>query len=273
MQLKSAGFRAIELDPRSLSGSESHHYEQEVTWAGFIQSIHDLDHSQPAYARQVRVEAAIGAFNVIRKIDFILVLWDNEIPKLRIIECKASRRDRTYHRIQVALYRMIIQRLMQDAPLYCGEIAIDPQDIECVVARIDENTNVAQDILDLAALENLDQERDDIERLLAQNGRLMQIAESNIQDLEYQINEKCNTCVFNVYCLPDSGIRHRLELLGIEPSVVRALNDAGISDIDRLADLDLEGMVADRIRRQPGFSENLEILRRKARTRLRTLRR
>lgn len=271
LQLKSAGFRAIELDPRSLSGSESHHDEQEVTWAGFIQSIHDLDHSQPAYARQVRVEAAIGAFNIIGKIDFILVLWDNEIPKLRIIECKASRRDRTYHRIQVALYRMIIQRLMQDAPLYCGEIAIDPQDIECVVARIDENTNVAQDILDLAALENLDQERDDIERLLAQNGRLMQIAQSNIQDLEYQINEKCNTCVFNVYCLPDSGIRHRLELLGIEPSVVRALNDAGISDIDRLADLDLEGMVADRIRRQPGFSENLEILRRKARTRLRTL--
>ena len=99
----------------------------------------------------------------------------------------------------------------------------------------------------------------------------MQIAQQDIQDLEYQINEKCNTCVFNVYCLPDSGIRHRLELLGIEPSVVRALKKVGILDIDQLADFDLEGTLADRIRRQPGFSENLEILRLKARVRLRTL--
>ena len=271
-QLNSAGFNSIVFNSQSLSfNGPTLDDEQGATWEDFARSIQDLDINQPAYARQVKIEAAIGTFNVVGKIDFILVLWENGLPKLRIIECKASRRDRTYHRIQVVLYRMIVQRLMEDAALYAGEIAIDPQTIECVVARIDENTNGVQDILALNPLESLDQEREDIERLLAEDGRLMQIAQQDIQDLEYQINEKCNTCVFNVYCLPDSGIRHRLELLGIEPSVVRALKKVGILDIDQLADFDLEGTLADRIRRQPGFSENLEILRLKARVRLRTL--
>ena len=264
-QLNTAGFINIGNIASTLE------QEQEISWEDFISKVRNLDLNQAAYARQVKVEADIGSFHVVGKIDFILVLWENNNPKLRIIECKASRRDRTYHRIQVVLYRMMVQSLMQDSTLVVSNIYIKPEDIECVVARIDENTNTAQDILALDSLESLDQEREDIERLLGERGRLIQIVHCDIQDLEYQINEKCNTCVFNVYCLPDSGINHRLQLLGIEPSAVRALNEAGISNIFQLANIDLDGDISEHIRRNSGFSENLEILRLMARARLRTL--
>lgn len=271
-QLNEAGFASI--GPKSLGASSdtpSPDEEQEMSWRDFALGIKNLSPNQPAYARQVKVEAVIGSFHVVGKIDFILVLWKNGTPNLRIIECKASRRDRTYHRIQVELYSMIVQSLAGIEPLSIQGRDINPQDIECVIARIDERTNRAQDIVALEPLESLDQEKEDIERLLADNGRLMHINRSDIQDLDYQINEKCNTCVFNIYCLPDSGIRHSLELLGLEPSVVRTLSNAGIMNIDQLADLDLAGEIADHIRRQISFSENLEILKLKARARLHTL--
>ena len=47
----------------------------------------------------------------------MLVLWRNGRPRLRIVECKASRRGKTYHRVQVALYGMMVRRMLQANPL------------------------------------------------------------------------------------------------------------------------------------------------------------
>jgi hypothetical protein len=58
-----------------------------------------------------------------RALDFILIRWSDGLPILRIVEAKASRKDKTYHRIQVALYSMIIRQLLA-APCSFIRIAV-----------------------------------------------------------------------------------------------------------------------------------------------------
>ena len=168
---------------------------------------------------------------------------------------------------------MILRDLMEDEPIaVCGK-EIRSNDVECAVARIDENTNTIQNILALTPLDlgDLGEIEEDVDRLLAKDGRLKRIASTQIHALDYQLNEKCNTYIFNVYCLPESGIRHSLELLGIEPSIARALRSAGIVNLDQLAELDLESAQALHIRSKRGFSKSLEVLKEKAAARLSTL--
>ena len=81
-----------------------------------------ISSGQRAYGREISVEADEGAFQIKGQIDFVLILWEADRPKLRIVECKASRRDRTYHRVQVALYRMLVRQLIQVSPVAIGGV-------------------------------------------------------------------------------------------------------------------------------------------------------
>jgi predicted RecB family nuclease len=182
---------------------------------------------------------------MVGNIDFVLVSWRDGAPRLRLVECKASRRDHTYQHLQVALYRMLVRTLLADNT-----------DVECVVARIDGATNRMMPLatlpaLDLAAIEA------DIEHLLAAGGPLDGIARAELDSLPYQIDSKCDDCRFNVNCLPESARQRRIELLGIEPSAVRALAGAGVTTIDDVACLDPTGAVALQIQATPGFGHSL----------------
>jgi AAA domain/PD-(D/E)XK nuclease superfamily len=244
--------------------------DQATPWESFSQILATVPQGQPAFGREIGVTADLGAFRLKGHIDFVLLVWRGGRPTLRIVECKASRRDRTYHRIQVALYRLMVREVLRLDPLQLAGRALDPQDVECVVARIDESTNESQPILALEPLD-LETEEADIDRLLADDGALLRIVRSDLSTLDYQLNEKCDGCVFNVYCLPESARERRLELLGIEPSTARVLRSAGICSIDDLAAIDQASPEAATIRAQPGFTESLELLQVKAQARTHTL--
>lgn len=245
--------------------------EEHDDWDVFVEQVQALSIGQPAYGREVKVAADLGAFRVEGRIDFMLLLWNGDgSPKLRLVECKASRKDRTYQRVQVTLYLMIVREMMRDRPLHIGGMMVSPDNIECVVARIDETTNESQEIL---ALEPLDTEREeaDLERLLSSDGPLLRIVQSELDAIDYQLDQKCDDCIFAVHCYPESARQRRLELLSIEPSVARIMRGAGIFTIDDLAELDLTGAQAAQVRAEPSFTENLGFLRQKARARRRTL--
>ena len=106
----------------------------------------------PAYGREIEVLGTFGAFDVNGRMDFVLVLWDCGAPRLRIVEAKASRKDRTYHRIQLALYLLVLRQLVEQAPLTIAGREVGPDAIEGCVARIDEATNEPQALLELPAL-------------------------------------------------------------------------------------------------------------------------
>lgn len=230
-----------------------------LSLADLIIRIADLEPGTLAFARQVEVEADIGAFRLVGNIDFVLINWNDGVPRLRLVECKASRRDHTYQHVQVALYRMLVRSQLTDSI-----------DIECVVARIDENTNQMMPLATLPPL-NLATIEDDIEHLLASGGTLDRIACTDLDSLPFQIDSKCDDCRFNVNCLPESARQRRIELLGVEPSAIRVLASESITRLDDLALLDHASDAGLRIQATPGFGHNLEQLTAQARSRITTL--
>ncbi|MCC5812510.1 MAG: AAA family ATPase [Ectothiorhodospiraceae bacterium] len=246
-----AGFEDLSHYDARPAGSKKMPFEE------FKDVLGGLPRGREAYAREVEISGRIGAFHVQGRVDFVVLLWRDGQPVLRLVECKASRRDRTYHQLQVALYQRIFEDLLGRTNLFAADVPISAGDIECVVARIDEQTNEGQQILALAPLDT-HVIAEDIDHLLSEAGPLNRIVESGLDELGYKIEAKCDNCIFNVDCLPESARMRRLELLGLDPSDVRALHAAGIDTIDALADLDLTGVRAAEVRQAQGFSGNLE---------------
>jgi hypothetical protein len=234
-------------------------HEPAVPLQVVLGQVGQLRPGTPAFAQQVKIEATIGAFELTGHIDFLLVQWRDGRPSLRLVECKASRRDQTYHHVQVALYQMIMRRMLAAAPVIVAGHPITGDDIECVVARIEEETGAIQPILELMPLDLRSLETD-LEHLLAERGLLDNIAHSDLDRIPFQLNSTCDDCIFNVNCLPESARQRRLELTGIDPSTARVLRASGIASIDDLAALDLSGESAATVRATPGFTENLEQL-------------
>jgi hypothetical protein len=244
---------------------------QHPTWDNFLEEATSLRLGQNAFAREVVVEATTGAFHITGRIDFLMLIWRNGQPVLRVVEVKASRRDKTYHRIQVALYRMLIRRLIELRSLNIHEHRVTGDEIECSIVRIDEEQNRMQSILNTLPLGDLSQEETDINRLLSQEGPLVGIITTPLNELDYKLDLKCDDCVFDVDCFPESSLHRRLELLSIEPSDIRSLRENEVHTIDDLADIDLTSPQARRIESNPSFTQNLHILKTKARARRSTL--
>lgn len=244
---------------------------QYPTWNDLAESFSRIADGQNSFAREAQIHGNIGRFDVSGRIDFIVIRWSNGRPLLRVVEAKSSRKDKTYHRIQVALYRMVVRQLIEAHPLFIAGHRIRPEDIECSVVRIDEEQNRMQSILDTPPIDDLSQEETDINRLLSTEGPLVRIVNTPLNDLDYKLEVKCDDCVFDTHCFPESSLHRRLELLSIEPSDIRVLRENGIRTIDDLAVLDLTSPQAGNIEVNPCFTQNMRILRTKARSRRSTL--
>ena len=90
-------------------------------WELFSERVAELKVGEMAYGREVGVSVSVGAFDIEGRIDFVLVTWRGSQPILRLVEGKASRRDRTYHRLQVATYHLMVRAMLEQGPAYnCG---------------------------------------------------------------------------------------------------------------------------------------------------------
>lgn len=238
-------------------------------WERFVALVSQASAGELLYAREVTVQGSIGGFDLRGRMDFILLLWEEGVPHLRIVECKASRKDKTYHRIQLAIYLMLVRQLFSSVPLtICGH-RMSPRDVDGVVVRLTEEGR-PEDMLSLGPLD-LEVEIEDVRRLLAKDGHLANVCDAELEDLPFQLDGKCDSCVMNVHCLPESARTGRLELLGLNISMVRAIREAGIKGLRELASLDPTSDMAERIRRAPSFTERLEWVIDRAKARLSTL--
>ena len=260
MDLQRAG--AVELEGET---------DDPVEWAVARERLAALEPGCFAYLREVAVAGTVGAFDLRGQIDFLLVIWRDGRPCLRLVECKASRRDRTYHRIQVTLYRLLLGQLFAESPLQIAGHTVEANSIEVVVARIDEATGQTQSIPDLAVFPELGSIAHDLRQMLAEDGPLDRILRSELDALPFQIDDKCDDCALSAHCLTESARQRRLEILGVSSGTVRALTDAGIPTLDALAELDRSSPAAKRAAADRGLDESLEVLQVLAHTRRATL--
>lgn len=226
------------------------------------------------FAREVQISGQIGVFRLFGRIDFTLLRWPggpDAAPELWLIECKASRRDQTYQRVQVTLYRMLVRALLEANPLMVGGHTIGPESLRIAVVRIDEATNQMISLDALRPLRQTEQLEHDVRLMLGASGPMAGALQAPLDELPYRLEGKCDACVFNIHCLSESARQRRLELLGLAPDIVRALRRAGITTLDQLAQMPRASSAAEALRLDPEFVTDLETLQLQARTRCRNL--
>lgn len=240
-----------------------------TTFEALLDFVLHANHSKNIFAREVSVSGVVGNFIVEGRIDFVLVIFEQEKIRFRIVECKASRKDRTYHRAQVSLYKLLFCGLLSELQMRSA-LKITHYDVECAVVRIDDKSNEGQSLLEVPPLETTILEQD-LSKLLAEGGLLDETSKKDISEIPYHLNQKCDDCIFAIHCFPESGRQESLELIGIDPTTSRILRSVGIESLEALAQIDPEGTVSQSILCNPSFTHNLELLKAKAQARLSTL--
>ncbi len=184
--------------------------------------------ARPILLYQVPMKGPIGVWEVKGIADLIAVwpLKDGKV-KVRIFELKSSWKEQTAHRIQVAIYVLLLSREL-------GNLSAK---VEIEGGVINRETN----------LESLDPEKlpkfklspliQDVERLLARNGELNRIHETPLEKVEFQLCWRCDNCGFNECCIVCAVESESIALLNLSRGEQHALASHEIKRLEDLAKL------------------------------------
>jgi len=204
----------------------------ESTWPRWLEEVKKAHPGRALYAREVEISGEVGAFSLKGRIDFVLLLWENGAPKVRVLELKASRRNRSHHYIQLALYASLVKA---NPPIWQGQ----PVEVDYLVVRVDPGTMAPENPLRPPTREEkklLEQAIQDAEELLKEGGLVKEILrEPDPFRIPYTLNARCDACGYNTVCLREAAERRDLELLSLPGDVVRGLREAGFRDLQDLA--------------------------------------
>ena len=112
---------------------------------------------------------------------------------------------------------------------------VGPDAIEGCVARIDEARPTSRKLSSTFRRSIWKASLPTFVVCLRMTACLPSIVDRDLDGLDFQLNQKCDSCVFSVHCLPESARQRRLELIGICPRTCRALRAAEVTTIDELA--------------------------------------
>jgi hypothetical protein len=184
--------------------------------------------TRPVLLYQVPMKGPIGVWDVKGIADLIAIwaLKDGKV-KVRIFELKASWKEQTAHRIQVAIYVLL---LAQELGALSSKVDLEGGVInrETILEKLDAES------LPKFKLSPLIQ---DVERLLAENGEFNRIHRTPLEKVEYQLCWSCNNCGFNECCIVCAVENESIALLNLSRGEQKALGHHGIQRLEDLAKL------------------------------------
>ena len=208
---------------------------EKPTWEGWRKAVEAAPPGGKLYAREVEIGGEVGAFSLRGRMDLVLLHWprgSEGAPEIRVLELKASRRNRSHHYVQLALYAHLVDRMR---PRWRGQEV----QVEYLVVRADLGTQRPEDPLrPLTEQERelLDQARGDVKELLKKGGLVEEILrEEDPFRIPYTLNARCDACGYNAACLVKAQERKDLELLSLPGDAVRGLREAGFQTVEDLA--------------------------------------
>ena len=183
---------------------------------------------KPVLLYQVPMLGKIGVWK-IKGIADLIAIWrcKDEKLKVRIFELKSSWLEQTAHRIQVAIYVLLLSKELENL---LPKIELEGG----VINRETNLENLTPETLPKFKLSPLIQ---DVERLLAENGELNRIHKTPLPEVEYQLGSRCDNCGFNEYCIVSSVENESIALLNLSRGEQRALGHYGIKRLEDLARL------------------------------------
>jgi CRISPR/Cas system-associated exonuclease Cas4 (RecB family) len=176
----------------------------------------------------------------------VVALWpagEGEL-KIHILEIKASWKRKSYHQIQASIYAILLEDILD-------QLGVDYGISAGVIHRETEEEDFVPEELPTFDLETRKQ---DVKRLLAKDGKLDSIVQKDVDEVKYQLNAKCNNCIFNESCFTRAIEGLSTALLGLSIGEQRALEKHNVDSIEQLARLKYPPEDAPR----PWKYENLE---------------
>jgi hypothetical protein len=177
---------------------------------------------------QVPMKGQIGVWDV-KGIADLIAIWPSEHGKVvvRIFEIKVSWKEQTTHRVQVAIYAMLLSQVL-------GDLASNVEIEGGVISRETCIENFTPQMLPKFKLGPLKQ---DVERLLAENGELNRIHKTPLEQVEFQLCSRCDPCGFNECCIICAVETENIALLNLSRGEQKALRHHSVSKLEDLAKL------------------------------------
>ena len=191
-------------------------------------SAGEQNERRPVLLYQVPMKGQIGMWNV-RGIADLIAIWPLEHGKvkIRIFELKSSWKEQTAHRMQVAIYVLLLSKEL-------GSLSSMVELEGGVINRETSLNSLNAESLPKFKLSPLIQ---DIERLLATNGELNRIHQTALDEVNYQICWNCGNCGFNECCLVCAVEKESINLLNLTRGEQNVLGHHGIKRLEDLAKL------------------------------------
>jgi hypothetical protein len=218
------------FDPKTTPWSEA--------WPKSLYVLQDVVQSQlnnqnpldkkPVLLYQVPMRGQIGVWDVKGKADLVAI-WPCKDGKVtvRIFEIKASWKEQTAHRIQVAIYVLLLSKGL-------AELASKIEFEGGVINKESDLETLEEEKLPKFRLGPLIQ---DVERLLCREGELSRIHQTPLPEVEYQLCWRCDNCGFNECCIIRAVEKESLTLLNLTRGEQNALRHFGIERLEDLAKL------------------------------------
>jgi hypothetical protein len=228
---KAAGYHDLSENNPRFVGWESAWNDSLSTLRQVIEdqsSAQEKGDGAPVLLYQVPMTGHIGVWDVNGIADLIGV-WPSKKGKVRvrIFELKASWKEQTAHRIQVAIYALLLSQKL-------GDLA---SCVEFEGGVINKETDLES--LDSVCLPQfkLGPLVQDVERLLGQDGELSRIHQTPLSEVEYQLCWKCDNCGFNECCIVSAVESESIALLNLSRGEQNTLEKYEIAQLEDLARL------------------------------------
>lgn len=228
LRTKAANYHDLsELDTRVIGWGEA--------WAGSIQKLKEIlatlsaenqSTDKPVLVYQVPMCGYIGVWE-IKGIADLIMIWpckDGKI-KLRIFEIKSSWKEQTAHRVQVAIYSLLLSDGL-------GYIASNIEFEGGVINKDSDLEKLDPELLPKFRLGPLMQ---DVQRLLGRKGELYRIHKTPLAEVEYQLCWRCDNCGFNECCIVRAIENESIALLNLSRGEQNTLKYHSITKLEDLA--------------------------------------
>jgi len=187
--------------------------------------------SQTLYLYQAQVASELGSWQFEGRADLLRVRRD-ESGRVEVLvgDVKSTRKDKVYHRLQVAVYVKLVQGMLAKAGIPTSGF------FGTVVRRNADGT--LQDP-ETSPRFDLDPYFSAI-NLLAVNpdSALARVDTTPFDKLHYYLNQKCDGCLFNPVCMVESAERQDVALVPfMESADKRVLSEHGVRTVADLARL------------------------------------
>ncbi|MGA3060497.1 MAG: AAA domain-containing protein [Candidatus Bathyarchaeia archaeon] len=221
-----------------LSGFNPKTDDWEISWKNTFQTIMGLLECslsaktaveyKPALIYQAPMKGHIGVWDT-KGIADLIGIWPikNGKIKVRIFEIKSSWKEQTAHRIQVAIYVLLLTN-------HLGDLSSKVDFEGCVINKKSDLEKFDAASLPPFRLEPLIQ---DVQRLLSTEGELYRIHQIPLSEVAYQISWRCDNCGFNECCIARAIERESVALLNLSRGEQKALKCYGILRLEDLAKL------------------------------------